>query len=273
MFRMILWTLVCLFTAHSSFAQATAARPEFDVVEVKLNKSGENNGVGSILPSGQFRAINIPLKEVLKFAYGVRDEAITGAPTWVDSEHYDIVGKADPVGREETFWRSTSAVALMRFSYNWDDTFRQMVQTMLADSFKLAVHQEQKPMNVLALVEAKGGNRLQKAAGTGPPDCTRKVGDKLQAEAVCKNVTMADLSRAMQVFAPLYADHEVVDLTGVPGAYDIQLDWMGRFVPNQDVEGVTMPAALEKQLGLRLEGRKLPVTVLVIDHVERPSEN
>jgi uncharacterized protein (TIGR03435 family) len=65
----------------------------------------------------------------------------------------------------------------------------------------------------------------------------------------------------------------VVDLTGIPGAYDVQLNWMGRFVPNQDVEGVTMPAALEKQLGLKLEGRKLPVTVLVIDHIEMPSEN
>lgn len=72
-------------------------------------------GTGSILPSGQFRAIHIPLKEIIKFAFNVRDEAIVGAPGWVDAEHYDIVGKAPPVGQEETFWRSTSAVQLMRW--------------------------------------------------------------------------------------------------------------------------------------------------------------
>ena len=262
-----------VFALFVAVGQTRPSRPEFDVVDVKLNKSGENNGVGSILPSGQFRAINIPLKEIVKFGYSLRDEAIVGAPAWMDSEHYDIVGKADPVGVEETFWRSTSAVQLMRFSYNWDDTFRQMVQRMLADRFKLAVHQEQKPMNVLALTVAKNGSKLQKATDGGRPDCTRKVGEKLMAEVVCKGVTMADLARAMQVFAPLYADREVVDLTGIEGTYDVQLKWMGRFVPNQDVEGVTMPDALDKQLGLKLEGRKLPVSVLVIDHVERPSEN
>jgi uncharacterized protein (TIGR03435 family) len=259
--------------ALSAFAQSTSARPEFDVVDIKLNKSDQAGGIGSILPSGQFRAINIPLKEILKFAYSVRNEAIVGAPAWVESEHYDIVGKADPVGVEETFWRSTSAVQLMSFSYNWDATFRQMAQTMLADRFKLTAHQEEKPMSVLALVVAKGGHHLQAASGNGRPDCTRTVGAGLAAEATCRNITMADFARAMQVFAPLYADRTVVDLTGIEGTYDLKLNWSGRMVPNQEVEGMTMPGALEKQLGLKLEGRKLPVPVLVIDRIEHPSEN
>ena len=262
---------VFLLMVSWAFGQAPAARPEFDVADVKPNTSGQALGAGSILPSGQFRAINIPLKEVIKFAYSVRDEAIVGAPAWIGSERYDINGKAAPVGLEETFWRSTSAVQVMKFSYNWDDTFRLMVQSFLADRFKLALHQDKRPMDVLALVAVKSGPKLQKAADSGRPECTRTVGAELRAQAICKSVSMADLARAMQVFAPGYANREVVDLTGIEGAYDLQLDWVG--IQNIDSGGLTMPGALEKQLGLKLEPRKLPVTVLVIDHVERPSDN
>src|SRR5580693_4601823 len=89
------------FAAWCACGQTPAARPEFEVADVKPNTSGEALGAGSILPSGQFRAINIPLREVIKFAYSVRDEAITGAPAWINSEHYDINGRAAPVGLEE----------------------------------------------------------------------------------------------------------------------------------------------------------------------------
>jgi len=94
---------------------------------------------------------------VIKFAFGVRDEAIVGAPAWVDSERFDIVGKAAPVGSEETFWRSTRAVVLMRLGYHWDETFRQMAQTMLTDQFKMAFHRDQKTLSVFALEAAKDG--------------------------------------------------------------------------------------------------------------------
>ena len=254
------------------FGQATGARQEFEVVDVKPNHSGDPNGLGGILPSGQFRAVNIPLKEVIKFAFKVREEAIVGAPAWIESEHYDIVGKAAPVASEETFYRSTRAVVLMRLGYSWDDTFRQMVQSMLADQFKLKFHQEQKTMSVYALEIAKGGDKLQKSAETGQPECTRTVGAGLQAEATCKNVTMHDLGQALQVLAELYVDRDVVDLTGLSETYDLKLSWVGRTTIDQ-VGGLTLPAALEKQLGLKLERRNLPVPVIVIDHIEKATEN
>src|SRR5262249_47376876 len=154
------------------------------------NNSGDGDGSGSILPGGQFRAINMPLKEIIKFAFGIRDEAIIGAPSWVESERYDIVGKTAPVGSEETFYRSTRAVALMRLGYQWDATFREMVQSMLADQFKLSFHREQKKMGVLALEIARGGDKLHRSAEEGQPQCSRSVGSGLQAEATCNHVTM-----------------------------------------------------------------------------------
>src|SRR5437868_3580321 len=126
-----------------SFGQTSANRPEFDVVDIKLNNSGSPDGIGEILPSGQFRAINIPVNEIVKFAYSVRDGAVVGAPGWLSSDRYDIVGKAPAAGSEETFWRSDSRTPFMRLYYT-DQTFRLMVQSLLADRFKLSVHEEQK---------------------------------------------------------------------------------------------------------------------------------
>jgi uncharacterized protein (TIGR03435 family) len=255
-----------------AFGQATVARPEFEVADIKPNKSGDENGSGTILPSGQFRAVNIPIKELIKFAYNVRDENIIGAPGWIDSERYDVIGKAAPVGVEEVFWRSTNVVQVMHISYNWDETFRQMAQTLLADRFKLAVHQEERPLNVYALVIAKGGKKLKEAADSGRPDCTRRVVPVIQAEAVCKNMTMANLAQALQVLAPGYANRNVLDLTGLKDSYDFTITWVGRAVSDQE-GGLTIPDALEKQLGIKMEGRRMPVSVIIVDHIDRPSEN
>jgi uncharacterized protein (TIGR03435 family) len=264
--------LLPLFILISSLTlgQAPGGRLEFDVVDIKPNVSASPDGVGEILPSGQFRAINIPLKEIIKFAYNVRDEAFVGAPRWVDSERYDIVGKAPAAGAEETFWRSDSRLQFMRLYYT-DQTFRQMVQSLLADRFKMSVHSDQRPTSVYALTVAKGGSKLQRAVESGKPDCLRAVDQQIQAVLTCKNMTIADLGRALQLFAPGYADHEVIDATGLEGTYDFTLKWVGIAVVNQG--GMTIPEALDKLLGLRWEARKQPMPVLVIDHIEKPSEN
>jgi len=83
---------------------------------------------------------------------------------------------------------------------------------------------------------------------------------------------MHDLGQALQVLAELYVDRDVVDLTGLQGPYDFKLSWVGRQTIDQ-VGGLTLPAALEKQLGLKLERRNLPVPVIVIDHIAKATEN
>ena len=125
---------------------------------------------------------------------------------------------------------------------------------------------------IFALEIAKGGDKLQQAAESGKPQCSRTVGAGLQAEATCKSVTMHDLGQALQVLAELYVDRDIVDLTGLPGTYDLKLSWVGRQTIDQ-VGGLTLPAALEKQLGLKLERRNLPVPVIVIDHLEKATLN
>jgi len=158
----------------------------------------------------------------------------------------------------------------MRLYYT-DQTFRLMVQSLLADRFKLSVHTEQRPASVFALTVAKGGVKMQKAADSGKPDCLRAVDQQIQAVLTCRNMTVADLGRALQLFAPGYATHEVIDATGLEGTYDFKLSWVGIAVADQG--GMTIPQALDKLLGLKWEERKQPMPVIVIDHIEKPSEN
>jgi bla regulator protein BlaR1 len=262
------------------FREAAATqRPEFEVVDIKLSKSGVRGlGSGRIIPSGQFQGVNIPLKAIIQFAYGVRTEAITGAPGWVDVDRYDIVGKGPAIGTEKTFWPNTPLLAITgdpsaNLPYV-DETFRLMVQSMLADRFKLVVRQEQRPTDVYALVIAKGGSKLQKAADAGMPDCVKtNDGTPRNIYADCKHMTMPDLARMLPSFAPAYVDREVLDFTSIKGAYDFKLGWTGKGYAEDVGGGVTLPEALEKQIGLKLEDRKVPMPIIVIEHIERPSEN
>jgi bla regulator protein BlaR1 len=268
--------LIFLFSSFS-FGQNTAERkPEFDVVDVKLNTTGARDlGSGKILPSGQFQGINIPLVAIIQFAYGVRAEAIVGAPNWVNQDRYDVIGKGPAVGSERTFWPNMTLLFLTRESSGslpyQDETFRLMVQSLLADRFKMAAHTDQKPTDIFALVVSRGGSKMQPAADSSIPGDCLKTNDGV-IHAACKNMNMADLARMLPSFAPAYVDRQVVDFTGIKGGYDFRLDWVGKGVAEQQ-GGMTLPAALEKATGLRLEERKQPMPVVIIDHIERPSEN
>jgi uncharacterized protein (TIGR03435 family) len=133
-----------------------------------------------------------------------------------------------------------------------------MLQVFLEQEFKLITHQEEKPMDVFALV-VKGGHRLQNAAETGGPVCKRIAGGPVpdgQQHVVCTDMRMAALVAELPNLAPRYIDRPVVDLTGLTAAYDFNLDWAGRGAI--DSGGLTIFDSVSK-LGLRLEERKLRV--------------
>jgi uncharacterized protein (TIGR03435 family) len=240
-----------VFLPRAGFGQ------QFDVADIRVNNSGQAGIQGGILPGGQVSVRNIPMKNLIAQAYKAAD--VAGGPTWLDSERFDIIAKAAP---------STS-----------EDTLRVMLQTLLAERFKLAIHREQRTKAVFALVAAKGGFKLQQAAGSGQPNCGRGRGAPDINHTACTNFTMTNLADWLPTrIAPSFIDLPVVDLTGLNGTYDIQLDWVPRpAVGNAADDGGSGPNifdALEKQLGLKLEQRKLPMPVIVVDHIERiPTAN
>jgi uncharacterized protein (TIGR03435 family) len=292
---------VCLFLllpaafGQTALGQATTSKPEFDVAVIKQNRSGDSpppqnpgDGQGTFLRGGQFTMRNQPLKTLLGFAFHptnqrFRDRLIVfapgaGAPGWVDTDHFDVVGKAPPnLPPRQCFFSN--------FCYP-DTALADMLRTLVEKEFKIVDHQEPRPTEVYALVSAKGGAKfdrsgLQKSAEPGERNCQRIVAgsdnpaakglSSNQGGFVCVNMTMADLAAFLPDMAGAYVDRPVVNLTNLTDAYDFKLTWVGKALIEQG--GLTVFEALEKQLGLKMEERKLPIPVTVIDHIEKLDEN
>jgi uncharacterized protein (TIGR03435 family) len=238
--------------AHSAFGQPNPGGPEFEVVVIKPNKSGDPQMPANMLPSGQFAVKNMPVTQLLLMAFDVHDNSIMNRPGWMDSDRFDLTGRAAPNVK--------------------DEALKLMLQNLLAKELKLVYHKEEKPMSVFALIIGKGGPKLQDAAEKGEPRCKRVGGPIVdgQAHLACTSMKMSDLVQTLPRIAPAYIDRPVVDLTELTGTYDFKLDWVGAGFIDQG--GLTMPDAVAR-LGLKLEERKLPTQVLVLDHIEKPSDN
>lgn len=260
MFRIgaiVLWVL-CSIPASS---QTQTPSPSFEVADVQVNKSGDAKMSVDFQPGGKLSMRNVPMKVMIVMAYHVRPDAVTGGPGWLDSDRFDVVAKA---------LQTTS-----------QDELRLMLRTLLAERFKLALHTDQKVMPAYALVLGKAGLKLQpsEAALLTDQRCGPGEGVAGQKHVACQHTTMAVLADTLQEIAPRDVAVPVVDRTGVAGSFNFQLDWAPavRAVAGASVDppaGPTLFDALETELGLKLESKKLPLPVIVIDRVERvPTDN
>jgi len=252
------------------FGQPAATPLSFEVADVQVSKPGGPEPSGNFLPGGRVELHKVTMKEMIAAAYKVEDDMVAGGPDWLSADHFDIVAKANPKSTE--------------------NDLRAMLQTLLVERFKLAVHQDKKVVQVYALVVGKGGPKLQESAAddsvkTGCKRDNPNEPNRLGIRIACTKMTMADFAEELPNRAAAYIDLPIVDLTELKGAYDFKLVWTpkaaleGRKAPDGTV--ITEPAgglsifdALQTQLGLKLEQRKHPMPVIVVDRVERvPAEN
>jgi uncharacterized protein (TIGR03435 family) len=240
------WAVLLLLPAALSFGQTA---PAFDVASVKLSKSEPNSGSGVTTDKGRVTARNVTLKRCMRAAYDVPEPQILGGPKWIEDDRYDIDAKATgPAGDQELM---------------------AMLQSLLAERFKLVFHRETKALSGYALIVAKTGLTAKPSAPDAPSRSTSSRGS-IDAEGC----TMAQL--AMKLSEALHLP--VADLTAVKGAFDFQITWTPEDLQAKPsaapaVPGVSLFAALEEQLGLKLEARKVPTLVLVIDSADKASEN
>ena len=235
--------------------------PSFEAASVKLNKSGETRMAVDFQPGGKFSAQNAPLRILIALAYHVRPDFVTGGEGWLASERFDIVAKASQTAPP--------------------DELRRMLQGLLAERFKLEIHSDQKLMPAFALLVGKTGPKLQPAEAGLLTERRCRAGDPIpgQKHVVCEHMTMALMADTLQEIATRDIDVPVVDQTGIAGAHTFQLAWTpavrsAAADPPGPAAGPTLFQAMEEQLGLKLESRKLPLPVIVIDKVERlPFEN
>jgi uncharacterized protein (TIGR03435 family) len=235
-------------------AQAPAS-PAFEAASIKLNKSGDASIGGGGGGSTEFRVTDIRLRDLISNAYGLRQASeLIGGPAWLDTDRFDIVGKK---ARPD--------------SPSWP-----MVRTLLADRFKLVTHRESRQLPIYALVMSSSDGRLGPTIhpsacvqGRGPDQngCFFRPGQGAFVGSGVAIQMLIDASLSSEV------KRMVVNRTGLTGAFDIDLHWLaGNPVAPSD-EAVSIFTALQEQLGLKLESTTGPVDVLVIDRVERPTED
>ena len=267
-----------------TFGHAQSSRPAFEVASIKRNTSAEGNTRIADQPGGRFIASRTALRRLIQFAYRGNQEFL-GGPDWIDSDRWDIQAKA---AEGEVPLRT----GLPDLSV--PDTIALMVQSLLEDRFKLKVHTETRQLPVYELLVTKGGPKIKLSEDQTPPSGLLAAGGA-QGTAIPRGamrmgrsdlevqaISIENFAKALGV---LYAGRQVIDKTGLQGLYDIKLQWApDPGLPNPagpgpiasapaDQLGPSLFTALQEQLGLRLESTRGPVQVLVIDHVERPSEN
>ncbi len=233
-------------------AQPPAPRllpPSFDVASVKLNQTGGDSRRAATSPGGKFTATNVTLKLLISRAYGVAEAQIQGGPGWIETETYDIAAKADTpleMTREE---------------------LRPCLQGLLAERFQLAIHREPKRGAVFSLAAmAKNGQRLKEHSGPGQAGISMST-DSGMAVITGTKTTMTRLAE----YLSNQAGRPVIDNTELQGEYDFRVEWAPDEKP-----GSTRPsifAALQEQLGLKLNATKGTIETIVVDRAERPSAN
>jgi uncharacterized protein (TIGR03435 family) len=243
---------VCRFTVLLLVtSKIAAAQPleRFEVAVIRPTLSTSTNGTSfNVFAGGRVRITNEPVKLLIRTAFRLQDAQIAGGPGWLESDRYDIEAKTGHAEKPNPGQLSP------------------MMQNLLADRFHLKFHHEMRDLSVYALVAAKNGPKLKlKTEDESPAMNTSGGSGKQQLVATAMSMSL------LAGYVGNRLGHIVVDKTGLPGSYDFTLEW----APDQAADSPlpSLVTALREQLGLRLETQKSPVEVLVIDSIDKPSEN
>ncbi|HLK64499.1 MAG TPA: TIGR03435 family protein [Bryobacteraceae bacterium] len=244
--------LFALLLTGAAFGCAqTAAAPSFEVATIKFHPEPVNFSADPRVQGRRVTGTASTLLDLITVAYGVKYDQISGAPKWAESDHYDLSAKAEGEG---TLSKSD---------------FQKMMQSLLADRFGLQTHREAKDRSVWALVVGKNGPKLKESATDASPGGHVRAGAGGLHMEVTKG-TMEQLAAQLSHSA----GKPVVDRTNLTGSYAYTLDWVpATAVADPDSNTPSLLAALQEQLGLKLEAAKAPYPMLVIDRAQKPSEN
>lgn len=279
----VVWT--CGLVCFAALAQQQSGKPEFEVASIKPSAPMRPGQMFIRMgaDAGMLRYTNVALRDCIRVAYRVKDFQVQG-PDWLGSARFDIVAKL-PEGSSE-------------------DQVPEMLQTLLAERFKLTVHRETKEHAIYALIAGKDGPKLKPAevaasdppaAGGGEPRGGPPRGavmmqvDSAGAHLKAPAVTLGQLAEMISRFS----ERPILDMTGIQGRYDFDLvfapettiglrEFGGRMPPQggqrPPAEAPAEPAGSiydsVQRYGLKLEPRKAPLEVVVVDHIEKePTEN
>ncbi len=241
---------IVAFCLSKVFAQAP---PRFEVATLKLSPPPEGDSIninlGKFL-NGRLTLSNVTLKDAIKFAYGLVSDDLISGPDWNRAVRFDIEALAPP----ET---SMAQIHLM-------------TRDLLAERLHLILRREQRTVRHLALVAGKGGAKLQRAKAEAAGNQGPHVRGRIVHNQMPMNMLATLLSR--------FERQTIVDLTGLDGLFEVKLEWApDRALQAEDLSGPppdrpSLFAAVQQQLGLKLEARRGPLEVLVVDQASKSPE-
>ena len=262
--------MICLLVCVAAlFAQAPAARPSFDSFEVAAIKRTPPDGARGrwmrMQTTRQFVAHGAQTRFLIGAAYNLPPSAISGGPAWIDSDQYEIVaetpGDVRPTVEEQ----------------------RKMMRSLIVERFRLKFHREDREMPVYAFSVAKGGSKLRESAPVTAPEGPPLLAFVIAPHAVRLPGRGATIAEMCAIFQRTALDRPVVDRTGLTGRYDFDLEFtpdesqFGGQIKTETADGAKaapdLLTALQQQMGLRLDATRGTISTMVIDGIERPSEN
>jgi len=248
----------------------------FEVASVKRNRSGETQ-IRFETPPGRLTAVNVPVRFLIRQAYRVPESRVIGGPAWLDTERFDILGTAPEVKTA--------------------DGIREKLRALLADRFRLVLHNETRQMPIYSLVLATSATALGPNLRPSTVNCggqsSRAAGGRVQCGIlVSQGPASASLRGGGAAFADFvrlfgdFLDRPIVDHTGLSGAFDVELQFAA---PRSSTPGLAVPGglaaspsgdeipsvftAVREQLGLKLEAERGAADVLVIDAISEPLQD
>ena len=241
-------------------AMPADADPAFEVATIRLSRPDDPRLPTIQIQNRRLLTWNKTVMNLITYAYSMNPSEVVNGPDWLDTK-YDIVGQPGGEGQPS------------------QKQWQIMIQKLLAERFKLSFHREKKEASVYVLTVAKSGPKLL-APSTGDPKGSPNLAMPARGRFRARNATMVDFAGELQA----NLDRTVVDQTGISGRYDFALNWTPDDFQNSRLSAFPVPqqgngevpdlfTALQEQLGLRLESTKGSIEVLVIDHIEKPSEN
>ena len=257
--RVFVAALLC-----SAAALAAQIEPAFEAASIRLNLSGRDGGGGRPRGGGGYTFTNVTVRSLISLAYNLPFDRLLGGPPWMVSDRYDI----DAVGKENAKLQETAV----------------MVRSLLRDRFRLAVHMDRRDLPVYLLELARADGRLGPGLRRSSVDCTDPEARKKAIAAARDTRIVCGLTLDSGVFTAggeavstmlgeltAASGRAVLDRTGLSGTYDIDLKWTP--LPDANSDNVSIFTAVQEQLGLKLESGTAPLNVVVIERIERPSEN
>ena len=270
---------------HGQILHAVEPRPSFAIASIRPSKPDDD------IARRDFRADSfttqaMTLKQIISYAYGLTfDQELSGGPGWIRTDKFDIEAKPD----------ETETASLSKLSHDdLDEQMRLRVQSLLAERFKLTVSVHKKDLSLYKLVIAKGGLKCAKVAAKTPfaalppprfhwtalppppPPANYTPPTPEEARALSQAIHMRTqywpfwLVVTALSHEPELDGRPVIDNTGLEGSYDCEASWSRE---GSDGQGPSFFTAIQEQMGLKLEPAKGPVEVLLIDHIQPPSEN